>query len=172
MEFCPTQYRYYYDCVRIHAEVGKGARAAVPAGPFEPGFRRENAGAEWLAHGNGAPVRVLLSHSHMAHCSAETWPVLKQGEGLTGCGANAAEHRRLGTEDLALLTLLPCSSLSLPQEENLLVPIHAYPVANETLFPSRVDFGRAAVGEEVVRRHTLECKVWRSGFWGLDCIPV
>lgn len=39
------------------------------------------------------------------------------------------------------------------------MPIHAYPVANETLFPARVDFGRAAVGEEVVRRHTLECKV-------------
>ncbi|KAG2441252.1 hypothetical protein HYH02_010095 [Chlamydomonas schloesseri] len=64
LEFCPTQYRYYYDCVRVHCE-----------------------------------------------------------------------------------------------EENMLIPIHAYPVANETLFPTRVDFGRVALGEEVVRRHTLECKV-------------
>ncbi|GLI65137.1 hypothetical protein VaNZ11_008595 [Volvox africanus] len=45
------------------------------------------------------------------------------------------------------------------EDENLLIPIHAYPVANETLFPTRVDFGRAAVGQELVRKHTLECKV-------------
>jgi hypothetical protein len=32
-------------------------------------------------------------------------------------------------------------------------------MANETLFPTRVDFGRVALGQEVVRRHTLECKV-------------
>nr|ADD85929.2 FAP221 [Chlamydomonas reinhardtii]7SQC_M0 Chain M0, FAP221 [Chlamydomonas reinhardtii]7SQC_M1 Chain M1, FAP221 [Chlamydomonas reinhardtii] len=64
VEFCPTQYRYYYDCVRVHCE-----------------------------------------------------------------------------------------------EENLLIPLHAYPVANEALFPTRVDFGRVALGQEVVRSHTLECKV-------------
>ncbi|KAG2423826.1 hypothetical protein HXX76_014986 [Chlamydomonas incerta] len=64
VEFCPTQYRYYYDCVRVHCE-----------------------------------------------------------------------------------------------EENMLIPLHAYPVANETLFPTRVDFGRVALGQQVVRRHTLQCKV-------------
>ncbi|EFJ43939.1 hypothetical protein VOLCADRAFT_121366 [Volvox carteri f. nagariensis] len=45
------------------------------------------------------------------------------------------------------------------EDENLLIPIHAYPVANETLFPTRVDFGRGPVGQEIVKTHTLECKV-------------
>ncbi|PNH08744.1 Primary ciliary dyskinesia protein 1 [Tetrabaena socialis] len=48
------------------------------------------------------------------------------------------------------------------EEENMLIPVHAYPVANETLFPTRVDFGRVAVGQEVVRTHRLECKVGRG----------
>ncbi len=28
------------------------------------------------------------------------------------------------------------------QDENLLIPIHAYPIMNETKFPKRIDFGR------------------------------
>ncbi|KAG2494686.1 hypothetical protein HYH03_007202 [Edaphochlamys debaryana] len=45
------------------------------------------------------------------------------------------------------------------EEENLLVPIHAYPVANEAIFPTRIDFGKVAVGQEVTRTHKLECKI-------------
>ena len=64
VEFCPTEHRYYYDCVRIHAE-----------------------------------------------------------------------------------------------DDNLLVPLHAYPVMNETVFPSVVDFGLCAVGAQHVKRVPLRCKV-------------
>ena len=29
----------------------------------------------------------------------------------------------------------------------MLVPIHAYPIMNETKFPGRIDFGKCAIGE-------------------------
>ena len=45
------------------------------------------------------------------------------------------------------------------EDGNLLVPLHAYPVMNETVFPSAVDFGLCAVGAEHVERVPLRCKV-------------
>lgn len=45
------------------------------------------------------------------------------------------------------------------EEENLLIPIHAYPSTNQAAFPTRVDFGRCALGEEVSRTVALECRV-------------
>uniref|UniRef100_A0A7S0UT62 MSP domain-containing protein n=1 Tax=Polytomella parva TaxID=51329 RepID=A0A7S0UT62_9CHLO len=45
------------------------------------------------------------------------------------------------------------------EDANLIVPIHAYPVMNETHFPKRIDFGRRSIGEESIRRVKLECKV-------------
>ena len=45
------------------------------------------------------------------------------------------------------------------QEENLLIPIHAYPVMNETKFPKRVDFGKCALGDVVTKTVKMECKV-------------
>ncbi|KAK9804223.1 hypothetical protein WJX72_001932 [[Myrmecia] bisecta] len=45
------------------------------------------------------------------------------------------------------------------EDENLLVPVHAYPVMNETRFPSRVDFGKCALGEVSCQRISMECKV-------------
>lgn len=45
------------------------------------------------------------------------------------------------------------------EEENLLVPIHAYPVMNEIKFPSRVDFGSCQVGELHVKEIHISCKV-------------
>ncbi len=35
--------------------------------------------------------------------------------------------------------------------ENLLVPMHAYPVMNETKFPRRIDFGKCAIGETYIK---------------------
>ena len=43
--------------------------------------------------------------------------------------------------------------------ENLLVPIHAYPVINDVLFPVRIDFGRCVLNEQYTRTVKLECKV-------------
>ncbi|KAK3249974.1 hypothetical protein CYMTET_40624 [Cymbomonas tetramitiformis] len=43
--------------------------------------------------------------------------------------------------------------------ENLVVPIHAYPVMNETIFPTRIDFGKCGVNETKTRVVKLECKV-------------
>ena len=45
------------------------------------------------------------------------------------------------------------------EDDNLLVPLHAYPVMNETVFPSVIDFGLRAVGERHVKRVPLRCKV-------------
>eukprot|EP00798_Chlamydomonas_sp_ICE-L_P009093 gene9093-16217_t len=36
-------------------------------------------------------------------------------------------------------------------EQNLLIPLHAYPVMNETKFPKRIDFGKCALGETVTK---------------------
>ena len=45
------------------------------------------------------------------------------------------------------------------EEENLLVPIHAYPTMNEAKFPSAIDFGRCEVGRRARRTVTLGCNV-------------
>jgi hypothetical protein len=44
-------------------------------------------------------------------------------------------------------------------EENLLIPIHAYPVANDVFFPTFLDFGGAALLDKVTRTVSLSCKV-------------
>ena len=45
------------------------------------------------------------------------------------------------------------------EEENLLIPVHAYPVMNEVYFPSSLDFGTVALGSAVARDLELRCKV-------------
>lgn len=50
-----------------------------------------------------------------------------------------------------------CTVIS--QGENLLVPLHAYPIMNETKFPKRIDFGRVMLGDCVTKRVKMECKV-------------
>jgi hypothetical protein len=45
------------------------------------------------------------------------------------------------------------------EPDNLLIPIHAYPVMNETKFPSRIDFGKCPVGKPVTKKVKIECKV-------------
>lgn len=47
----------------------------------------------------------------------------------------------------------------LGEEENALIPIHAYPVVNEVSFPSRLDLGKVPVGTTVQRVLSLDCKV-------------
>ena len=42
---------------------------------------------------------------------------------------------------------------------NLLIPIHGYPVVNSVIFPTRIDFGDCFVSESVTRRFNIECKV-------------
>lgn len=41
----------------------------------------------------------------------------------------------------------------------MLIPIHAYPVVNDTKFPKRIDFGKCGIGEVYRKRVKLECKV-------------
>lgn len=43
--------------------------------------------------------------------------------------------------------------------ENLLIPIHAYPVMNDVVFPTKIDFGKCALSEPCTRKFKLECKV-------------
>ena len=45
------------------------------------------------------------------------------------------------------------------QGQNLLVPIHAYPMLNHTQFPKRVDFGRCALGTRSSRHITMQCRI-------------
>jgi len=45
------------------------------------------------------------------------------------------------------------------QGENLLIPIHAYPMMNQTKFPRRISFGKCAVGETYTKRVSLTCNV-------------
>ena len=45
------------------------------------------------------------------------------------------------------------------QGENLLIPIHAYPMMNQTKFPRRISFGKCAVGETCTKRVSLTCNV-------------
>jgi len=43
--------------------------------------------------------------------------------------------------------------------ENLLVPVHAYPVMNDVVFPTKIDFGKCALSETCTKTFKLECKV-------------
>ncbi len=43
--------------------------------------------------------------------------------------------------------------------ENLVIPIHAYPVANEVFFPKTLNFAPSAVGEFTQATVKMECKV-------------
>jgi hypothetical protein len=45
------------------------------------------------------------------------------------------------------------------QDENLLIPIHAYPVANDVFCPTFLDFGSAALLDKVTKTISLSCKV-------------
>ncbi|DBA89741.1 TPA: hypothetical protein ACH3X2_004621 [Trebouxia sp. C0005] len=45
------------------------------------------------------------------------------------------------------------------QGGNLLIPIHAYPMMNQTKFPRRISFGKCAVGETYTKRVNLTCNV-------------
>eukprot|EP00943_MAST-04B_sp_MAST-4B-sp1_P004451 g4451.t1 len=45
------------------------------------------------------------------------------------------------------------------QEENLLIPIHAYPIANDVFFPEFIDFGKAALLDKSTKIIKLTCKV-------------
>jgi hypothetical protein len=52
-----------------------------------------------------------------------------------------------------------CIRLHLNDSQNLLVPIHAYPVMNEVTFPSRLDLGACPLAETMTRVLKLECNV-------------
>lgn len=41
----------------------------------------------------------------------------------------------------------------------MLIPIHAYPILNETKFPTRVDFGVCALSDTRVKPVVIACKV-------------
>ena len=45
------------------------------------------------------------------------------------------------------------------QGGNLLIPIHAYPMMNQTTFPRRITFGKCGIGESHAKRVTLACNV-------------
>jgi hypothetical protein len=45
------------------------------------------------------------------------------------------------------------------EDENLLIPIHAYPVVNEVVFPKVLDFGASALCDITTRIIDVECKV-------------
>jgi len=51
-----------------------------------------------------------------------------------------------------------CIRLHTPAE-NLLIPIHAYPVMNDVIFPRALDFGACPLSETTVRKVRLQCKV-------------
>ena len=41
----------------------------------------------------------------------------------------------------------------------MLIPIHAYPMMNQTKFPRRISFGKCAVGETYTKHVSLTCNV-------------
>lgn len=45
------------------------------------------------------------------------------------------------------------------EDENLLIPIHAYPVINEVVFPKVLDFGASALCDTTTKVIDIECKV-------------
>ena len=44
------------------------------------------------------------------------------------------------------------------QAENLVVPIHAYPSANDIVLPRIIDFGKVAIGTAKSKKIPLSCK--------------
>eukprot|EP00040_Diaphanoeca_grandis_P010755 m.55100 g.55100 ORF g.55100 m.55100 type:complete len:583 (+) comp22022_c0_seq1:198-1946(+) len=52
-----------------------------------------------------------------------------------------------------------CIRVQVQHGENLLIPIHAYPVPGKVEIPSRIDFGSCAIGESVCKRIPLSCNV-------------
>jgi len=45
------------------------------------------------------------------------------------------------------------------EDENLLIPMHAYPTANDVIFPKLVDFGICELGATAEKRIPIKCKV-------------
>lgn len=41
----------------------------------------------------------------------------------------------------------------------MLIPIHAYPMMNQTKFPKRISFGKCGVGETYTKRVSVTCNV-------------
>ena len=41
----------------------------------------------------------------------------------------------------------------------MLIPIHAYPMMNQTSFPRQISFGKCGIGESMTRRVNLTCNV-------------
>ena len=96
VQFKPTEWKYYYDCIRIHCKVSPSMHVYTHC--------------------------VVYIMNFIAH--------------------------------------LECDGLSSPQDDqNLLVPIHAYPVMSTAKFPSQVRFPATPVGRTRNKTLTLECDV-------------
>ncbi|CAM9283787.1 unnamed protein product [Heterosigma akashiwo] len=44
------------------------------------------------------------------------------------------------------------------EEENLLIPMHAYPIANDVVFPKLIDFGVRELGRMVRKKYEIKCQ--------------
>mmetsp|Transcript_18802 Transcript_18802/g.24219 ORF Transcript_18802/g.24219 Transcript_18802/m.24219 type:complete len:1082 (-) Transcript_18802:17-3262(-) len=45
------------------------------------------------------------------------------------------------------------------EDENLLIPIHAYPTANDVIFPKFIDFGIKELGKKFKKKYSIRCGV-------------
>jgi hypothetical protein len=54
------------------------------------------------------------------------------------------------------------------EDENILMPIHAYPVMNDVVFPKVIDFGLCGVNTAHVREVKLRCKARSS----ITLVPI
>jgi len=45
------------------------------------------------------------------------------------------------------------------EHENMLIPLHGYPVMNDAIFPKNIDLGSCNVGQSITQGVKLECKV-------------
>lgn len=43
--------------------------------------------------------------------------------------------------------------------ENLLIPIHAYPVVNDVIFPKLIEFGECRLGQTYTKKIPIRCNV-------------
>ena len=112
VQFRPTEWKYYYDCIRIHCKV--------------------HVHVLYLYKTCGVTALCLIHYE----CA-----VLKAV--MVECFSKPCNDALLFTQD----------------EQNLLVPIHAYPVMSTAKFPSHVRFPATPVGRTRNKTLSLECDV-------------
>lgn len=133
IQFCPTEWRYYSDNLRVHTQVCIVAGCAVYA--------------QLLAVVRACKKQDFTGFSDVHLIVYPALLMRNNIRSVTHHVTSAATSTDISSACVAV------------QGGNLLIPIHAYPMMNQTSFPRRISFGKCGIGESTTRRVNLTCNV-------------